>query len=50
MDNREVTEVASRDRADLTERVPYPLFRPVQKYLDAALIWRAAVPVSSEMR
>jgi len=50
MDDREVTEVAWCDRADLTERVPYPLSGPVQVYLDAALVWRAAVPVSSEMR
>jgi len=37
-DDREVAEVAWCDRAHLAERVPYPLFEPVQEYLDAALI------------
>jgi len=38
MDGREVAEVAWCDRADLAERVPYPLFGPVQVFLDAALV------------
>jgi len=38
MDDREVAEVAWCDRADLAERVPHPLFGPVQVYLDAALV------------
>ena len=38
MDDREVAEVAWCDRADLAERVSYPLFGPIQVYLDAVLV------------
>jgi len=38
MDDREVAEVAWCARAELAERVPYPLFEPVQVYLDIALV------------
>jgi len=38
MDDREVAEVAWCSRADVAERVPYPMFGPVQVYLDAVLV------------
>ncbi len=34
---REVAEVVWCDRATLTTYIPYPLFEPVQEYLDATL-------------
>ena len=41
-----LAEVAWCDRADLAERVPYPLFRPVQVYHHAALVQKMRSPVS----
>ena len=38
MDDREVAEVAWCDRADLAERLRYPLFGPVQAYLHGMLV------------